>query len=280
MSSAAWQPSVVRRFVQGFPSSARTALVETDAGLGYLKAMGAPEGPHTLAAELVGTQLAQWFGLSTLQFAIIALDDIVEIPFLNNEGNRTGEGAAGPAFITRAESGDTWSGDEKQLRLVVNPQDISRLVVFDTWTLNCDRYSLPTLNLPQKPRINRNNVFLSEEAPKGQFLLKAIDHTHCFTCGRVWTPKLSEITMVKDTRLFGLFPEFWAFLDRNAVVQAVSDLGAIDRDTAAGMTRAIPREWEVAAEAADALVDLILRRAAFVAETIEQRIWPQADLGF
>lgn len=132
--------------------------------------------------------------------------------------------------------------------------------------------------MPQTPRINRNNVFLSEEAPEGQFLLKAIDHTHCFTCGREWTRRLSRIDIMKDTRLFGLFPEFRPVLDRNAVVEAASDLAKIDRGTAVGMTQSIPKEWEVAHEAADALLDLILGRAAYVAETIERRIWPQSDL--
>ena len=56
--------------------------------------------------------------------------------------------------------------------------------MFDTWLLNCDRFSFPTRNPPTKPRINRNNVFLSEEAPDGKFVLKAMDHTHCFTCGK------------------------------------------------------------------------------------------------
>ena len=72
----AWSPTTIRRFVRGFPSSACTALVETDVGLGYLKAMGAPEGPHTLASELVATQLAAWFGLSVFDYAVIAVDEI------------------------------------------------------------------------------------------------------------------------------------------------------------------------------------------------------------
>lgn len=271
MASGNWQPSIVRRFIRGFPSSARTALVETDAGLGFLKAMGAPEGSHTLAAELVGTQLAAWFGLSILDFAVIRGDDIIEIPFFDSDGNQTGIAQPGPAFITRAESGDTWSGDGRQLQRLVNPQDVSRLVVFDTWTLNCDRHSYPPGETPQTPRINRNNVFLSEEAPAGQFLL---------TCGREWTRRLSQIDILKDTRLFGLFPEFRPVLDRNAVVEAASDLARIDRATAAGITQTIPKEWEVGQEAADALLDLILGRAAFVAETIERCIWPQGDIDF
>ncbi len=167
----AWQPTTVRRFIKGFPSSAYAALVETDIGQGYIKCMGGPEGPHSLASEWVATQLAAWFGLSTFDYAIIQLDESDEIPFIDKNGNRVGHGVIGPAFITRAEPGETWGGKTRQLKKLVNPQDIARLVVFDTWLLNCDRYSFPGGNQAGKPRVNRNNVFLSEEAPEGQLLL-------------------------------------------------------------------------------------------------------------
>jgi hypothetical protein len=152
-----WQPTTIKRFIQAFPTSACTALVETDAGMGYLKPMGGPEGPHTLACELVATRLAKWFGLSTLDFAVIPVAPEDEIPF-----HKGGKAEVGPAFITRAESGEPWSGAPNQLSRLINSQDVSRLVVFDTWTLNCDRYSLPSGDRVGKPRINRNNVFLSE----------------------------------------------------------------------------------------------------------------------
>ena len=85
----------------------------------------------------------------------------------------------GPAFITRAEPGMQWSGSEGDLKTLANPDELSRLVLFDTWTLNCDRYR------PAPPRIKRDNVYLSREgAPPGQFLLRAMDNGHCFTCGR------------------------------------------------------------------------------------------------
>jgi len=130
----AWQPITFRRFVKAIPSSARTAIIETDTGLGYLKALGGPEGPHTLAAELIATRLAHWFGLTTLDFAIIELDEYDEIPFIDKDGNQTGMALPGPAFITRSEAGGNWSGAKKQLQMLVNPEDITRLVVFDTWT--------------------------------------------------------------------------------------------------------------------------------------------------
>jgi hypothetical protein len=268
-----WQPTTIRRFIKAFPTSACTALVETDAGKGYLKGLGGPEGPHTLACEWIATSLARWLGLPTFDFAIVPVTELDEIPFHNG-----GKVQVGPGFITRAESGEPWSGEGKQLDKLINPQDISRLVVFDTWTLNCDRHSWPANGKLGKPRVNRNNVFLSEEAPEGQFLLKAMDHTHCFTCGRELSRKLRYIDTIKDSRVFGLFPEFRNYLDRAQVRQAVSDLRRVARTEVVRMTQDIPRQWEVGAEPLEALADLIVERAAYVADTIERRLWPQQEL--
>jgi hypothetical protein len=278
----AWQPTTIRRYIKGFPSSARTALVETDVGQAYVKGMGGPEGPHTLASEWVATQLAAWFGLSTFDFAIVPLDEMDEVWFVDRDGNHIGKADPGPAFITRAELGDTWSGDKRQLKKLVNPQDVARLVVFDTWLLNCDRFSLPVGKPVQKPRINRNNVFLSEEAPEGQLLLKAMDHTHCFTCGAEWTNTLAHIDRIQCRRLFGMFPEFRVHIgdDRNAVCHAAKKLLSLKRGDVMLVVRTIPREWDVNAGALDALVNFILGRATFVAAEIERMIWPQLDLGY
>src|SRR5262245_25691871 len=141
-----WQPTTINRFIRGFRTSARAILVDTDAGPGYLKALGGPEGPHTLAAELVGTRLAEWFGLPTFDFTLIMIDQTQEI--FDRDGNQIGEALPGPAFISRLEPGDTWSGDERQLATLANPDDIARLVVFDTWLRNCDRHSWPRGNPP------------------------------------------------------------------------------------------------------------------------------------
>lgn len=274
-SGQAWKPTTIRRFIKAFPTSARTVLVETDAGKGYLKALGGPEGPHTLACEWVGTQLAKWFGLSTFDFAMIPVTEEDELPF---DGGRA---LPGPAFITRGESGDQWSGDKKQLKRLANLEDISRLVVFDTWTLNCDRYSDPPEGVICRNRINRSNVFLSEEAPTGQLVLKAMDHTHCFTCGGELTKRLRHMDIIRDGRVFGLFPEFREFLDRSSVQQAATELGRLDRDTVVGFMQTIPpTEWDVTKEVQDALADLVLGRALFVADTIQCKLWPQLELGF
>ncbi len=275
----AWNPSTILSFVRGLPTSAHTALVETDVGLGYLKALGGKEGPQTLASEVVATELAKWFKLPTLEWHEIIVDEIDEIPFLNSLGEESGEFAApGPAFITREEKGGPWNGTKAQLELLENPQDISRLVVFDTWVMNCDRYSEKEHNGVIRKRRNTDNVFLSEETSPGKFLLKAMDHTHCFTCGHGWTRKLSNIDSIRDNKLFGLFPEFQPFLDRTVIAEAADDLRRIDSDTISEIAQRIPNEWGVKQDALDALRRLVIQRATYVADTIETRIWPQRDL--
>ena len=120
--------------------------------------------------------MAHWFGLPTFDFAILNLDAADEIPFESG-----GKAAPGPAFVTRATKGNTWGGEDGELDLLENPEAISRLVVFDTWTRNCDRYP-PDLEM-RKP--NRDNVFLNSTSEReDRFRLIAMDHTHCFTCGR------------------------------------------------------------------------------------------------
>jgi hypothetical protein len=241
-------------------------VVETDAGTGYLKAMGNPGGDHVLACEWVGTQLARWLGLKTLDFSLIQVTEADELPFF-----RGGFASVGPAFITRKERGVAWGGRVRQLKQLVNPEDISRLVVFDTWTRNWDRYS------PDGRRINRDNVFLKQEG-QGKFLLMAIDHTHCFTWGRELTRRLANIDFVKDPQVYGLFPEFRPLLERKTVKGAARRLGGLQRAQVWEMMETIPRPWGVDHATRAAFADLVVGRAACLADTIEVKLFPQFEM--
>ena len=57
-----------------------------------------------------------------------------------------------------------------------------------------------------------------------------------------------------------------------------NDLRLISSEVVTEMTKQFPKEWDVKREALDALVDLVVGRAAFVAETITSKIWPQRIL--
>src|SRR5262249_35464646 len=155
-----------------------------------------------LACEWLGTALARRIGLRTFDVAIILVTEDDEIPLAS--GRRA---TPGPATIARSEKGSTWGGSDGELDLIENTEDISRLVVFDTWVRNCDRH--PANLEARKP--NLDNVFLSREgASEGRLVLKAVDHTHVLTCGRDITAAAGYIDKIQDEGIYGLFPQFKA----------------------------------------------------------------------
>lgn len=262
---------MIRRAERSFATAAETVLVTTDAGPGYLKALGNRGGPHRLAADWVGTQLAQWLGLPTFDFAIIPVLPVNEIPF-----QKGGNAHPGPAFITRADPGMTWGGDAATLSALVNPEDIGKLVLFDTWVRNVDRYPPD----PATRRPNRGNVFLSSEGlPDGKWRLVAMDHTHCFDGPGYLSAGLSRIDFVKDDQIYGLFPEFRPFLRPHwlALEQAVARLRTIERSWVDRLVAGIPPEWEVAPAGRGALAILVYARAHYLAENFLPAL--EAELG-
>jgi hypothetical protein len=80
-SSPNFRPTEITGFIRSLDSGAGTLLVDTDAGLGYLKALGNREGPHVLACDLVGTHLAVKLGLPTFDYALVEVLEMDELPF-------------------------------------------------------------------------------------------------------------------------------------------------------------------------------------------------------
>lgn len=108
-------------------------------------------------------------------------------------------------------------------------------------------------------------------------MLKAIDQGCCFTCEAELTPKLSNLDIARDDCLYGLFPEFRSRIDRQTVLQAVSDAEAIQQADVEAMIAAVPRDWEVSEETRRAWCDLICRRAGYVRQILN-REWPPETL--
>ena len=182
MSDPTWKPKQFRRHIETIASSSLTAVIETDADRAFLKAINNPQGVHVLACDWIGTKLAGRFGLKTFDIAILEIAEDDEIPL-----DGTTNAAPGPTFVTRAEEGQPLGG-ATSLRQVENIEDIARLIVFDTWVRNCDRYA-PGMGKDGQPRMNPDNLFLSTDgATDGKLILKAIDHGHIFTCGKALTP--------------------------------------------------------------------------------------------
>ncbi len=263
-----WRPTRITRYIRGFATAAGTALVETDAGEGYLKAQGNPEGPHVLACELVGSMLADWLGLPTLDFALVEVTVDVEIPF-----HKGGHATPGLAFISKAEpTGFPWSGTPKELRRICNRVEINGLTVMDTWVLNCDRYA------PDDRRRNLDNVFLIKHPDGVGLQLKAMDFTHAFTCGGDINRRLGFIEKIQDVRIYGLFPEFRDFLNREHVRNFSARLGQFSLTVAEEIISRVPAAWQVDQPIRSVWATMITQRAHFIADRIEAILWPQMEL--
>lgn len=219
-----------------------------------------------LAAEWVGTALADWIGLRTLRLAVMEICADDEIPLGNGRW-----ALPGPAIVSRAEPGTVWGGTIAELRSTENYAHVAELVVFDTWTRNCDRH--PPAQSARQP--NYDNVFLSSDAaPPGRFFLMAIDHSHCFDCGRALTTGLRRIEKVKDTQIYGRFPEFDPFLRKEDVATAVDRLLTVPRAMVEDLAASLPAEWEVPTPVRSALASLICDRADFLAGTLVATLFP------
>jgi len=262
-----WNPTRLMEVGESADTSTGVVEVTTDAGKAYLKPLGNRQGPHVLATDWVGTHLAKWFGLTTFDIAIVSLQERFEL-------RREAIAAPGPAFAARAEAGDAWGGGPNQLDSIVNPEDITRLVVFDTWTLNCDRHDGRLGG--RAP--NYGNVFLSTEAvDEGKSRLLAMDHGLCFIrSSEDLSPRLAHIDKVQDDRVYGLFPAFRKKLRESIIAGCASRLREMDAATAVAMIETVPSEWDVPPEARRAWADLIHRRAGVVADNI--RAWIDRDV--
>ncbi len=271
-----WKPTVIQRIVRIIESSTCPAQVRTDAGGAYVKVPDNPSGPHALVCELVGTRLAAWLGLATFDLALIDYPGVPRIEFADGRRARPGT-----ALAAREVVGTPWGEDRKGLELVANPTSIAGLVLFDTWTLNRDRY------FPQLPRSRRNlnNVFLSEdEAPARRYHLLAMDHTECFreNSGDL-SRKVGRLERVRERRVHGLFREFVPYVTEDAVAPFIERLRLLRATDVAEIVDAVPRDWELTADIAAALRDLIVDRARFVSDNLLDMLaapcgWPRSLL--
>lgn len=264
-----WSPSKIRWVNDTLASSTGASRVETDAGPGFAKLLGNPEGPHVLFCEAVGTRAAAWLGLPTFEFAIIdvAVPELVTYP----DGSKS---LPGPAFVTREENGTTWGGTGEELAFVENPEVLSGLVVLDTWLLNCDRFRAEGGDI----RKNTRNVFLSSRrAAKGKFEVIAMDHTHTFTCGKQITKRLADIGRVKDERLYGHFPEFRPYLSHTEVKRFADRLQTFTRRTADELVQGLPSAW-LPSELQRIVSVFLSDRAAFLGPIVRQMLLDQGEL--
>ena len=91
--------------------------------------------------------------------------------------------------------------------------------------------------------------------------------------------------MPDTIELHGLFPPFAARIREEDIEAAVARLQQLKKGTVKETVDTIPSDWQVPAVVRRKLIELIVRRAAYVAETIPkaiaQKCWPDKlfDIG-
>ena len=225
----------------------------------YVKGPSGLDGDAMLLREWFGSSLADAFGLQTLNYSLMAepvnpLDG--HIPLADGSQLRTDM-----AFATRVEPGLAWEGGSEALLLVGNRSDFARMVVFDTWVRNVDRYC------PRSDgsyHSNLGNVFLSTDksrATKPQLL--AVDHTHILF-GNHEFPMGDQTSRISDPTIYGLFPEFRDLINDKDLKNAFRKLESIQYQTIISIAKTTPSCWGMTNAMAHALASFLVTRAKVV----------------
>jgi len=266
----AWTPTTILLEIESYATNSRAVQVETDQGVEYLKCMSDKTDPTDLICDLIGSRLAKLFRLPVPDFHIIPVTADSPITLKGNAMVHPGAG-----FISRKVSGEPLANNAAGLMSLANPQDLARLVVFDTWTVNCDRHRPRTH--PTGPRRNDRNLMLNRDgAPTGQFVLTLIDHGCCFRCQSDLTPPTLRRATTDDT-LYGLFPEFRGLALREDALRAADELQSLSRDAISTALTEVPTEWGFSHSVRDALLEMLTQRQRRVRRIVETR-FRAADL--
>lgn len=258
MCGAVCRPQKITREIERHTAASKVVLVDTDAGVGFIKSPNNPMGSASVIAELVCAELGTWFGLNIPPFAVVS-DSQIEL-FMSN-----GRKVEYPAFFSKKiESVFPFDGTYVILNRLRNIDDISKIVVFDTWVRNFDRYAYVIHNF--------DNLLLCKPSKKRLYDLIPIDHGQCFVeDGDFITSKYSDL-VVKDDEIFGMFPAFNGKINQDSVQRAVDRLNSLDRMFVEDVVSSLPAAWGLGPSASASLTDLICDRAEFVVQTISAEI--------
>jgi hypothetical protein len=258
-----YQPSEITREIELFPSSTRPARVDTDVGQGFIKGTSNPQGVHCLVSELIAAELGVWMGLSIPPFAIVQNCDI-NIQMMSHGGF-----IEAPLFFSSAINGTPRDTGTTFLKRLQKPEDVAKLVIFDTWIRNNDRF------VPGNP--NSDNLLYSESTKGRKYSLVPIDHSHCFIDNSFDTD-LPDIELTNDETVYGLYPEFASFITSQYVADAIAHLSTLDRHFVEECVNSVPPEWDMSAGSRTNTIEFICARAEYVVNTISEKIVDAPEL--
>lgn len=258
-----WQPTRIERVNNVLNTSTKPLLVVTDMGLALLKYIGNAQGNDALVAELLAAELAAMAGLTTPDFAVERIPEIpTRDPFIIAQ--------AGPAFFSRWQPAASLAPNSRLLRALRDPKDIARLVVFDTWLRNKDRFSEDIFG----GVTNYDNILIVPDKQKSKLLV--IDHSHAFT----ETTLENEINAdwANEEQVYGLFNEFAPMLRRRDVESAINLICSLALSDIRDVCRSSPVEWGFVPQLADTLAELLVERANKMRRWLAVAIFDQLEM--
>jgi len=235
----------------------------TDKGAALVKYMGNRAGLDSLVSELLAGELASKLELQTPDFAIVDIPSIeTGDPFVTVQ--------PGPAFFSRWEQAQSLAPNSRLLASLRRPADVSRLVVFDTWIRNKDRFA----DDPNGTLLNYDNILFKADIRKTQLLV--IDHSHAFA--ETSLEAEMDDDWANERVVYGLFNEFQPMLKRRDVKSAIDMVSALDVEELRTICQSPPAQWGITTGAADRMAELLSERAKLMSEWVPDAIFAQMEL--
>jgi len=248
-------------------TSTKPLRVMTNDGPAIVKYMGNQAGPDALICELIGTELANCIGLATPDFAVAHMPALVlpNHPFLRVE--------SGPAFFSKwGDDTTSFSPRSTLLGNLRKPDDIAKLVAFDTWLRNKDRFSAPVDHAYGCE--NFDNLLLRADKRKVQLLV--IDHSHAIAettledeLGQGW---------VDEQKVYGMFPEFVQYVTQRGIQGALAEINKIDVERIERICQEVPRDWGMTHALAQRLSNCIAERSRKLASWLPALLFDQYEM--
>ncbi len=150
---------------------------------------------------------------------------------------------------------------------------MTRLIYLDTWIRNEDRYFTKTGEAVDP---NRGNLLLRENGRKDRpYDLIAIDHSEAFKNMALRLDPVEHFgeQAVNDPKVFGQFPEFDLFLDRDTAEQISEQLANIDEEGIQSIFEKVPVSWNLDTVTKQDFMSFIVSRTHFVAATLSAKLF-------
>lgn len=167
-------------------------------------------------------------------------------------------------FFSSAVEGTPRDGTDAFLRRLRDKDCVSRLVVFDTWIRNWDRYYGGDAN---------SDNLLYVQASVHKYDLVPIDHSNCFIGGDpVFPDGAAPNDWIEDGSVYGKFPEFDDFITSDGVTAALDRLTTLDRNFVTEVVNSVPLAWGLGPLARVGLIDFICARATYLVDTLAPKL--------